>query len=174
MTAKLISKRISKSFGLAAWLFIGLGCASQEKASLLEGIWHNSELLGEFTEVWSSCYSFAASTQDLRWMLHINVGTDAGEFDARKVVKLYDFSTVSDRESAMSLFQGSDIKMEKADPIAMPALDGDGTIHRTERLPAGSTFDLDLHDLVFVFPGEVIKIDRVTFYDMTLSNFCAG
>ena len=163
---------------MRTWLFLVIllnGCVAQQEQQLPQGIWHDTEQLGHFSESWASCHHFRATTPDLRWMLDIDVSVESGSFDASKLVALLDFSIVKNRQCAVSLYKNNDIACEVREPVRIPASEGDGNLRHVKRVPDWeSTFDLDVRDLVFTYDGQEIRIDRVTFSNVVYPNFCPG
>ena len=159
---------------LLVFVFLS-GCVAQQEQELPQGIWHDSEQLGQFSETWSTCHHFRATTPDLRWMLDIDVSVESGTFDASKLVTLLDFSNFKDRVCEVSLYKNNDIACEDKEPVKIPASDGDGKLRHVKRVPDWeSTFDLDIHNLIFEYRDQEIRIDRITFLNVVYSNFCPG
>ena len=140
-----------------------------------QGILHEKENLGPFSESWSSCHRFRATTSDLRWMLDVDVSVESGSFDASKLVALLDFSMVKDRECEVSLYKDNDIACGDKEPIRIPASGGQAVLRHDNRIPDWkSTLNLELRDLVFDYGDQEIRIDHVSFSNVVYSNFCAG
>ena len=151
------------------------GCAVEQDQEVHQGIWHENENLGPFSESWSSCHHFRATTSDLRWMLDVDVSVESGSFDASKLVALLDFSTAKNRECEVSLYKDNDIACGDNEPVRIPASEGQGVLRHDNRVPDWkSTFDIDLRDLVFDYGDQEIRIDHVSFTNIVYSNFCPG
>ncbi len=151
------------------------GCSAQTEVTEVEGIWLQDDSIGPFTETWSVCHHFRAVTANQSWLLDIDVSSERGEFDASEIVSLVDFTGVTDRECAISLYRNNDIACEGEEPVTIPARNGDGQLRHSIREPFWeSTFDLDISDLVFPSREGEIRIDRVRFSNVVYSNFCPG
>ena len=151
------------------------GCLAQQEVDVADGVWHENESLAQFTDTWSVCHHFRAITSDEKWLIDVDVSSERGMFDAGEMVSLVDFSDVTDRECAISLYRNNDIACEGREPITTPAAHGDGSIRHTKRTPDWeSTFDLHIYDLTFQVGENEILIDRVKFSDVEYSNFCPG
>ena len=156
-------------------LILLCSCSAQHEVDVADGVWHENESLGRFTDTWTVCRSFRASTSDQSWLIDIDVSSERGTFDASQMVSLVDFSDVPDRDCAMSLYRNNDIACEDSEPVTIPATHGDGRIRHTKRNPDwDSTFDLHIYDLIFQVGGDEVRIDRVKFSNAKYSNFCPG
>ena len=151
------------------------GCSTQQEVDVADGVWHENEMLGQFTDTWAVCHHFRAVTSDLNWLIDINVSSQRGTFDASEMVSLVSFSGVADKKCAVSLYRNNDIACEGPKPVVVPAGDGDGSLRHTKRIPDWeSTFDLDVFDLTFQVGNGEIQIDRIKFSNVKYSNFCPG
>ena len=155
--------------------FLLSSCSVPQVVEQSDGIWHSSSSLGEFTDSWSACHQFRATTSDLEWLISVDVSHERGAFYAAEMVSLLSFAHTTDRECAVSLYRFNDIACDDQEPVVFLAARGDGRLaHREADHGIGSTFDLEIRDLVFVVGDEEIRIDRLRFSDVRYSNFCAG
>ncbi len=160
---------------LLAFLVLLSGCSAQQEVEQPDGIWQKGNSLGVFTDSWSVCRHFRATTSDLKWLIDVDVSRDRGAFDASELVSLVDLRHVADRECAVSLYRLSDIACAGEEPIIIPASQGDGILRHTLANPDWeSTFDLDIRDLTFRVDDQEVGIDRVRFSDVQYSSFCPG
>ena len=157
-------------------LFIVLAsCSSQQTVEVPDGVWHQNEQVGEFSDSWSVCHHFRVVTSDLDWLIDIDVSSPKGRLDASDEVSLVSFSGVSNKSCAVSLYRDNDIACEDKVPVVFPAKNGDGSLRHSKRNPDWeSTFNLDIVDLIFDVDGDVVKIDRLRFTNVKYSNFCPG
>lgn len=158
-----------------AFLIPLFGCSAQQEVEQPDGIWQGSNTLGVFTDSWTVCHHFRATTSDLEWLISVDVSRDRGTFDAPELVSLVDLRHVADRECAVSLYRLSDLACSGEKPIVIPASEGDGSLrHLLAKPDWNSTFDLDISDLTFLVDGQEVTVDRVRFSEVNYSNFCPG